>query len=182
MADSKITDLADGGSLQAADELVVARSGANKKIAGSEALNDIWLVQILPWLGLHDSSASTWPSFADGLVSGTILDGYATLHTAANTDYVEWKPFLSAGTWTLEWITRKQTFMGIQTVSLDGTSIGTFDAYNAGGNVYNVIATITGISVATTGAHLLRFAVPTKNASSSGYFMYLSLISLKRTA
>lgn len=35
MADAKITDLADGGAVQAADEFVVARAGANKKIAGS---------------------------------------------------------------------------------------------------------------------------------------------------
>lgn len=181
MADEKITDLSDGGAIQAGDEFVIARSGSNYKIAGSE-ISDVWLVQILPWLGLHASSGGSWPDTADGLVSGTMLDGYATnLSGAANTDYVEWKVFLSAGTWKLEWVTRKQTFLAIQTVSLDGTSIGTFDAYN-GSNVYNVIASISGISVATTGSHLLRFAVPTRNASASGWGMYLGLISLARTA
>jgi hypothetical protein len=35
MADSKISALSDGGALQSADVLVVARSGANDKILGS---------------------------------------------------------------------------------------------------------------------------------------------------
>jgi hypothetical protein len=35
MADSKITDLTDGGTIQAGDEFVVARAGADNKIAGS---------------------------------------------------------------------------------------------------------------------------------------------------
>jgi hypothetical protein len=36
MADSKITDLSDGGAIQDADEFVVARSGNDNKIAGSK--------------------------------------------------------------------------------------------------------------------------------------------------
>jgi hypothetical protein len=36
MADAKITDLADGGAVQDTDEFVVARAGANNKIAGSK--------------------------------------------------------------------------------------------------------------------------------------------------
>ncbi len=36
MADKKISELADGGALQDTDEIVVARSGTNVKIAGSE--------------------------------------------------------------------------------------------------------------------------------------------------
>lgn len=35
MADSKITDLADGGGVQSTDEFVIARAGVNYKIAGS---------------------------------------------------------------------------------------------------------------------------------------------------
>jgi hypothetical protein len=38
MADSKITDFADGGAIQAADEFAAARSGADFKIAGSKIL------------------------------------------------------------------------------------------------------------------------------------------------
>lgn len=142
---------------------------------------DVWLVQILPWLGVNASSGA-WPDLADGINASGVLNGYATnLSAAANTDYVEWKPYLSAGTWTLEWYTRKQTFMGIQTVTLDGSSIGTFDAYNSA-NVYNSLGSISGVTVAASGAHLLRFAVPTKNASATNYGMFLSLISLRRTA
>ena len=36
MADQKITDLSDGGVFQSGDEFVVARSGSNYKIAGSQ--------------------------------------------------------------------------------------------------------------------------------------------------
>lgn len=51
MADAKITDLADGGAVQSADEFVVARAGANKKIAGSQ------LVGLDGWV---DDTGETW--------------------------------------------------------------------------------------------------------------------------
>lgn len=51
MADQKITDLTDGGAIQATDEFVVARSGANNKIAGNR------LVGVDGWV---DDSADTW--------------------------------------------------------------------------------------------------------------------------
>jgi len=46
MADTKISALTDGGAIQATDQFVVARTGSNFKIAGSEVVSGMAYVQV----------------------------------------------------------------------------------------------------------------------------------------
>ncbi len=71
MADSKITDLSDGGAIQSGDEFVVARSGANNKIAGSQLL-----------AVLFDSTLGSDAANIDTGASG-IASGYSSLMICA---------------------------------------------------------------------------------------------------
>lgn len=65
MADLKITDLADGGAVQTTDEFVVARAGANNKIAGSAVRGLVKLFEST--LGANAASIDTG---AGGIPSG----------------------------------------------------------------------------------------------------------------
>jgi hypothetical protein len=82
MADSKITDLTDGGSIQPTDEFVVARSGANNKIAGTALLTKLFDSK----LGADAASIDTGAAgIASGYSALRILV-YARSAAAANND------------------------------------------------------------------------------------------------
>ncbi len=77
MADSKITDLTDGGAILSTDEFVVARAGADNKIAGAQLLAKLYHNQ----LGSDGASLDTG---ASGIASGyTNLRVVAKLRTDA---------------------------------------------------------------------------------------------------
>lgn len=68
MADSKITDLSDGGAIQYADEFVIARSGANNKIAGNRVTGaDGWI---------SDGNSPTYASATTFTVSTDLTTTY----------------------------------------------------------------------------------------------------------
>ncbi len=77
MADSKITDLTDGGAILSGDEFVVARTGADNKIAGAQLLAKLYHNQL-------GSDASSLDTGASGIASGwTCLRVVAKLRTDA---------------------------------------------------------------------------------------------------
>lgn len=98
---------------------------------------------------------------------------------AVANSYLEWQVLLSAGTWKLEIMGITNTDEGIATLTLDGNSIGTLDWY--GSLTFNVIKSITGIVIASTGIKTLRLTATTKNGSSSEYYISLQFICLTRT-
>lgn len=150
--------------------------------SASEANTMPWHV-VIPAETEPDTTINTWSivlhtealNFANG---GTgVTNG---LGTPAQNDEIAWDVVLAAGTWKLTMHSRKSSNVGIYTVSVEGTSVGTIDGYSA--SAAAGLDTISGIAIATTGKHRLKFKMATKNASSSGYVGNPQAISLRRTA
>jgi len=97
------------------------------------------------------------------------------------TAYVEYQLLLQAGTWRLDCISDKGSSRGIGTFTIDGSAIGTADAYAAGASANYMIA-FTGIVVASTAVATIRIATSSKNASSSGYTFVISQLVMTKTA
>jgi hypothetical protein len=138
-----------------------------------------WLVDILSWSN-PSATSGTW-IFADFLSEAPVYPMAMSLSStsAAQNDYYEWPVVLSAGVWSLLLHHRKSTNVGIYTIAIDGSTIGTVDGYAAA--VAAGRDEITGIT-ATNGMHLLRFTLATKHASSSAYAGNIFGVSLRRTA
>lgn len=98
----------------------------------------------------------------------------------AINDGLYWNVLLAAGTYTLNIACQKDINRGIYTVSLDGTTIATLDAYAAG--TTQATLTQTGIVVAAAGLYQLRIIAASKNGSSAAYGIDLSAIHLVKTA
>lgn len=141
------------------------------------ALRDAWRVDVD--VLSHGVANTNW---SDNNSTNTCVGGgfLGTVNGNQN-NYVEFPVCLSAGTWTCRLVYVKQSDAGIYSVRLDGTEVGTVDAY-AASSTKNSVSDITGISVATTGKKTLRLQMATKNASASAYWAYLQRVIWFRTA
>lgn len=101
--------------------------------------------------------------------------------SATVDDEITFDVYLQAGTYTigLKYVTK--TYCGIAHISVDGVEKGTIDEYNAVQNVYET-GMIAGVVISTTGKHTISIKTHSKNAASTDYVIYLSLISFMRTA
>jgi len=123
-----------------------------------------------------DTVVGSWAQVSAAAVGG----GYTTSGSTADQSYTYARLPLRAGTYSLRVYRRTTATSGIMTITLGGSSVGTVDGYSAG-NVNDVLSTITGIVVATSGFYDLVVTNPTKNASSSNYDMRLQVLDLFRT-
>jgi len=100
---------------------------------------------------------------------------------AAVNDYLEWSNvYIPAGTWTVAVACFRGNTTAIATVSIDGSSVGTVDTYNA--SPLGDVLSITGVSIAE-GLHTVRVTAATKNAAGTAtYLLRLSRLSFRRTA
>ena len=100
------------------------------------------------------------------------------IDTTGLNNYVRYKVFLAPGTYKVGVLYNKYSSMGIVTVSVGGSSYGTFDGYAAGWAYGQVFESST-VTI-TTGASVdIELKVTDKNISG-GYRMYISGIYLKR--
>jgi hypothetical protein len=135
-----------------------------------------------PW----SADLSILASFSNTNFDGhTSFDANGALNylasTGAQNAFVEWKPLLSAGTWTLAMNHYKGADRGIYTLTIDGgASLGTIDGYNA--SSAGGYSTITGITVTANTNALVRLTMATKNASSSSYGGFIITATMQRTA
>jgi len=113
--------------------------------------------------------------------SGSPIYGGQKTSTGAQNAEIGWDITLAAGTWTCEIMFTRATNGGIITVSLDASTVGTIDTYNASG-ADNQLGNITGIAVAATGKTRLLLKMATKHASSSGYLGRINHVQFRRTA
>lgn len=134
-------------------------------------------IDIIPF-GFWGMSAGSTPSRTQNSLA--LNGGYIT-QAASQSNEIGWYVPLTAGTWALDIIAPTTSNAGILTVSVDGSTVGTADLYSAS-LIWNVATTITGVTVATSKMALLKFATPTKNASSSSYISFLSHVALRKTA
>ena len=122
-----------------------------------------------------DPAVGAWVTGATGMFTyfSAVSDGTQN----ASIDYTV---DLSPGTWSLKFFGYRGPGLGIATIKLDGTTIGTIDLYAAAPAAYD--STITGITVSTDGAQTLQVVMATKNASSRGYQGNASWFTMWRTA
>lgn len=99
----------------------------------------------------------------------------------AQNDEITYQVFLMAGTYTFSLYQRKSTDIGIATISIDGSSIGTIDGYAAAPAV-NSKSDITGAVVASSGLKTISIKMATKNGSSTHYGLYGGYMVWTRTA
>lgn len=132
------------------------------------------VIDIFPWM--YNSFSGSW-SFS--LQASQMLGGY--WNAAVVGDYLEFKVEMAAGTYTYRVLSPKNTDGGQYSVAIDGTTVGTIDLYN-GSLVWNQLTDITGIVVASSGLHAVRFTITGKNGSSSSFNAYTAMHSLWRTA
>jgi hypothetical protein len=97
-------------------------------------------------------------------------------------DEIAYDLMLGAGTWEISIAHLASNDEGIGTVSLDGTAIGTFDSYNAGGLTLNLTSIFAGVVVGSSGKKRLSIKSTGKNGASSGYVLAIHGFSLRRTA
>ncbi len=122
-------------------------------------------------------TSGTW-----SITAGSNYWGGNALYAAspANGQYVEYYAALGAGTWKVSLMYARATDRGILNLTVNGTSIGSIDAY---GTVSEKLVYTTSSFVLTAAAdYLLRIAVNGKNASSSNYYAILQRLFFERTA
>lgn len=172
--------------LGSADNTLVKHTApANGKFSVADsAQSDGWTDIDLPWhvsvpvTSRQDSSVGSWSVPAN---STAVYDALLQNAGALN-DEINWKVQLGAGTWTLDFLYTKASYVGIATVQLGGSTIATVDGYNAL-TTQNNKSTTTGISVTTAGIYTLRFLIASKNASASATYIWcLNAIDFTRTA
>lgn len=94
--------------------------------------------------------------------------------------YVEYNIHLTPGTYQLDIWAERGSDKGILEVRWEGNSIGTFDMYAAGVS-YDVDCQIQGIVCLTEKDYVMRLLAPTKNASSSYWWVITNHIEIVQT-
>lgn len=137
-----------------------------------------WHVELNPLPAVFSASTGTYVTTVSSLV---FMCAFLSNSSAAQNDDFSYDIALGKGTWRLTLVHHKGTGRPIYTALIDAVSVGTIDGYN-GSTVNNSVSSISSIAVATGGKKRLTIRAATKNASSSGYTMALSWITLDRTA
>lgn len=91
---------------------------------------------------------------------------------AATGSYLEFTTSATAGTYDMQIAARYYSSRGIYQMSIDGVNQGSAQDYYASGVVYQQ-TDIGNVTFTTSGTHTIRFTCTSKNASSTGYSIYL---------
>lgn len=164
MADQKISDLTDGGALQATDELVVARGGANVRISGDEVgTGDV--------TGPGSSTAGNVATFADA--SGKVLQESGPLATPSLTDVSNTAPTDGQ---VLKWVTANNQYE--PTNESGGSGFELFDAYVGSGETYTTLKaaidaghSVIKVTSNTTETASITLTNPTSVWFGNGFFV-----------
>lgn len=108
-------------------------------------------------------------------------NSYYYLATYGNGNYIDWKVYLAAGTYSIRFHGVSSTDHSIYSIRIDGTEVMTFDDYS-NPLVWNAVYNQTGIVVASSGLKTIAVVANGKNAASSEYGIAFSGIGIWRTA
>jgi hypothetical protein len=118
-------------------------------------------------------SVGVWTPDFTTLAPSNLSDGVQ--NSSISFDFIS-----SSGTYALDFMHLVGPNRGIYTIAIDGVTVGTVDAYAAayvtvaGASIGAAgVSTLTGIGL-SPGAHVLKFTMATKNASSSAYYGCIS--------
>ncbi len=122
----------------------------------------------------------TWPISLSALY---LTGGLTQNIPSANGDRINYIIYLAAGVYTLHLLTTTTSISGILDVSIDGfaSSKGTIDLFTPS-IAYNVIKTITGITISTSGLFTLSLKANGKHPLSGNYRIHLITLALFRTS
>jgi hypothetical protein len=168
-----------GGTITGITDLAVADGGTGASTAANARTN----LDVQRRLWRAEINASAWQATAVGAwVTGAtgMFTYFSAVSDGTQNASIDYTVDLSPGTWSLKFFGYRGPGLGIATIKLDGTTIGTIDLYVAVAAAYD--STITGITVSTDGAQTLQVVMATKNASSSGYQGNASWFTMWRTA
>lgn len=162
-----------GYSLRVASIAFIRTAGTSSTPGGSDTPGYTWIY--LPWMGAKSTTGFTRSQ------GSTLLGGGKWESTGAQNDETAVDVWLDTGTYKIAVVHNENTSHGIETHSLDGTTVGTIDEYNAGGAQVNQYDEITGIAIATAGVYEYKIKAATKNAGSSNYYLSLDSLAWIRT-
>lgn len=152
---------------------------------------------------MYDANAADWtnlrapfwsqlldPFSRHVVVSGTAMvwvsntgqagAGYYHQSTPAVNNQVSYSVSLPVGTYIIELLAVKNNSSAIMSLIFDGSTVATYDLYNAAG-VFNFRDFTTGFNITTPGVHTFSIKAGSKNASSTNYDMLLSWFQFIRT-
>lgn len=190
----KTFDVAAGSDVPTASNTVVAETtfdlvsnaGASPTYARGDHTHGSPAAVVYPHLvngnpfALEKAQSGTWDIFwyilpYAGMVMGAMRYG------VGNTCWIEFYDLLEAGTWTLMVRYEVRNDFALMNVSLDGNVVTTIDQQQAT-DTFNVVTTVTGIVVATTNNHVIRFTCNgATTPGSSNYIINLHHWSWLRT-
>ncbi len=171
------------GSIQTLGGVGISKDlwvGGTLNVAGSTIvqgfINTRWLHYQSTWLA-GVATSMTIVNSGYGVMGGFNGPGVPALNDSFRTIEFQILP----GTYTLSAITSRTSNRGIVTWYLDSSivSFGTMDLYVNGTDT--IVQTIPGIVIPATAnnTHTLRAVVASKNAGSTGYYIYLGEMWLK---
>jgi len=132
-------------------------------------------ITLLP-CGYWAIGQGTW---AYSLTASQFMYGFFINNPAADLDNLSWRAYMAAGTYTVTLLTRTGPTMGIAKILIDGVEVASWDLYTAG-IVYNVQKRQIGITLALSALRTITYKVDGQNASSTGYRIDFTHISLYR--
>lgn len=129
----------------------------------------------------HKDSLSTSGYAVSELAAAAQFTGFL-YHQSPAVNGDKWTNgfFLAAGSYTLHFLSARSSGSGRLDIKIDGSAWGTVDFYNAT-TVYNQDL-YGNLTAATDGWHTLEGTVNGKNASSSGYVINVTCITVVPTA
>lgn len=144
---------------------------------------DLWYIPIDV---LQPANAAVGFTQRTGAVGGTITPFRSSFGGGGGVngqnDYAEWELALAAGTYTIDLFYLQNPDAGIITFSVEGVAVaGSIDAY-ASSLVPNLMNSSLTFTVAAGGVKSFRIQSTSKNASSTGFYLYVQGLSIRRTA
>lgn len=107
---------------------------------------------------------------------------YIYQNSPADTQEYTSSFMLVGGTYNLSILAVKYPDGGKFDVYIDGATVGTTQDLYAGSGTYNVVLTLSSITVTGDGYHTLKLKVNGKNASSTNYYLYCTKVWIAPSA
>ena len=101
--------------------------------------------------------------------TSSAFNHYVAQATPAINNETSFSVLLDAGTYSFSRLGRTTTSLGMVTITIDGVTVLTNKDWYSAALTRNVIKTTTGIVIPTSGVHVVRCVMASKNASSSNY-------------
>ncbi len=111
-----------------------------------------------------------------------MYNGWAFQSASANGDTFTHGFMVAEGTYTLYILGRHHTSAGRVDWYIDDVLIASAQDWYAGSTAPNITKTVSSITISEGGWHVLKGTINGKNASSSGYDMYLTKYWLKQAS